>query len=306
LNSPHHISVCIATYRRPERLALLLEDLAAQSVLPREVVVVDNDAEGSARTVVDARRAAGVPYVLLYDIQPKRNIALTRNRTVALATGQWLAFVDDDERAPAAWLQQLIEAAGRYHADGLLGPVVPLIPADAPAWIRRGRLYDFPRMPSGCEVPLNRLRFGNALLSAEVLRSEPGPFDVNYGLTTGEDGDMLARLVRKGARILWCDEAIVEEPVEKARLSLRWLLLRAISGGQEFARKSLKGTYGQLGLAARAQLFARAALQLCAATLLAVLCLPAGRHLAAHWLTRAAANIGKLSILWGWHYREYA
>jgi succinoglycan biosynthesis protein ExoM len=33
---------------------------------------------------------------------------------------------------------------------------------------------------------------------------------------------------------------------------------------------------------------------------------PLGRHRAAQWLTRAAANLGKLSIFWGWHYHEYA
>jgi len=58
------ISVCIATYRRAERLALLLEDLRQQERLPDEVIVVDNDAVGSARSVVRAaarqRRPSGL------------------------------------------------------------------------------------------------------------------------------------------------------------------------------------------------------------------------------------------------------
>ena len=55
-----------------------------------------------------------------------KNISLTRNRTVALASGDWLAFIDDDERAPAAWLEQLAETAERFGADGVLGPVEPV------------------------------------------------------------------------------------------------------------------------------------------------------------------------------------
>src|SRR6188508_2333225 len=39
-----NVSVCIATYRRCERLSALLDDLVKQQVLPTEVIVVDNDA----------------------------------------------------------------------------------------------------------------------------------------------------------------------------------------------------------------------------------------------------------------------
>jgi succinoglycan biosynthesis protein ExoM len=53
-------------------------------------------------------------------------------------------------------------------------------------------------------------------------------------------------------------------------------------------------------------LFVRALVQLVAAAGLALLLLPLGRHHAAHWLTKASANIGKLSIFVGLHYREYA
>jgi succinoglycan biosynthesis protein ExoM len=34
--------------------------------------------------------------------------------------------------------------------------------------------------------------------------------------------------------------------------------------------------------------------------------LPAGRHRAARWLITASANLGKLSVFWGWRYRAYA
>src|SRR6187399_1938962 len=94
------ISVCIPTHLREAQLRLLLQDLTQQELLPHEVVVVDNNAAGSARAVVEAMRAAGCPFELSYCIQPERSIPLTRNMTVTRASGDWLAFVDDDERAP--------------------------------------------------------------------------------------------------------------------------------------------------------------------------------------------------------------
>jgi succinoglycan biosynthesis protein ExoM len=300
------VSVCIATYRRTERLRAVLEDLARQSRLPDQVVVVDNDLAGSARPSIEQLRASGVPFVIVYDVQPERNIAMTRNRTVMLADGDWLAFIDDDERAPEGWLQQLLDAAAAYAADGILAPVEPRLPSDAPHWIRRGRFYDFARQRSGEPVPLNRMRFGNVLLRGNPLRAEPGPFDTSYGLSTGEDGDLLVRLARKGLRIIWCDEAIVWEPIESKRLSLRWLLVRALSGGQEFARQTVNGKYRPINWIGRVAFFCRALLQLLVAAGLAALSWPGGRHRAARWLITASANLGKLSVFWGWRYRAYA
>src|SRR5262249_26848679 len=160
----------------------------------------------------------------------ERNIARTRNLTVSLAKGEWLAFIDDDERASPTWLQNLLEAARQHGADGVLSPVEPRLPDEAPGWIRRGRFYDVPHQPEGARVPLNCMRFGNVLLRGELLRREPGPFDERYRLATGEDGDLLVRLTHKGANIVWSERAPVYEPVEAQRLSLRWLMRRAFSG----------------------------------------------------------------------------
>jgi succinoglycan biosynthesis protein ExoM len=300
------VTLCIATYRRADRLGALLEDLTLQSHLPDEVVIVDNDAEGSARAVVQSRIAKGLPFPIRYDIQPLKNISLTRNRTVALATGEWVAFIDDDERAPVSWLAQLIEAAQQFQADGVLGPVEPIVPLTAPAWIRRGRFYSYYRMVSGTVIPPSMLRFGNVLLRGSWLKSIPGPFDPAYGLTGGEDGDMLSRLALRGARLVWCDEAIVHEPVEVSRLSLGWLMRRSLSGGQDFAKHSLEGRYGQMSRPARVLFFLQALLQALIAAALSLLSLPAGRHHAARWLTKLSANLGKLTVFFGWRYREYA
>jgi succinoglycan biosynthesis protein ExoM len=299
-----NISVCIATHRRPQRLAALLEDLARQRCLPQEVVVVDNDAGAGARAVVQHAVAAGAPFPIRYGIQAQKNISLTRNRSIALAQGDWLAFIDDDERAPPGWLEDLARTADQFDADGVLGPVQPVLPSAAPAWLRRGRFYHWARMDTGTVVPPNLLRFGNVLLRRELLDAQQ--FNPAFGLTGGEDGDLLTRLVQRGAHVIWCDQAVVNEPIEMARLSLRWLLLRSLRGGQDYARHALAGRYGPATVARRVQLFLRALLQMLAAVVLALLSLPLGRHRSAQWLAKACANLGKLSAFLGWHYREYA
>src|SRR4029077_5961344 len=204
------VSICIPTYQRNERLRLLLDDLLQQSRLPDQVVVVDNHSGSGAKPIVEAYKARA-PFPVVYDVQPQPNIALTRNRTVELATGEWMAFIDDDERAPKEWLQELLRAVEVLRADGVLAPVEPQVPATAPAWIRRGSFYDFAHQPEGAEVPYECMRFGNVLLRGDLLRGEPGPFDPGHELMAGEDTDLLVRLARKGARIVWSEKAPVYE-----------------------------------------------------------------------------------------------
>lgn len=300
------VSVCIATFKRPQQLARLLDDLRQQQRLPDEVVVVDNDPAESARRVVAARQDCGTPYDLVYALQPQQNISLTRNRSVELARGDWLAFVDDDERAPPQWLALLLNCAQGHTADGVLGPVIPKLPPRTPRWVQRGRFHEWARMRTGTVVPANRLRFGNVLLSRQLLRHQHGPFDPALGLTGGEDGDLLNRLRLDKARLVWCDEAHVEEPVDPSRLRFRWLWMRALRGGQDYASHFLRGRYGPTTPSRSAVFFLRALLQLLLSGVLAVGTCVAGRHRGAHWLFRAAANLGKLSILVGLHHQEYA
>jgi succinoglycan biosynthesis protein ExoM len=287
-------------------LAALLQDLAIQELLPTDVVVIDNDAAGSARSVVDGFRDRGCPFALTYAIQPERSIPLTRNMTVELATGDWLAFVDDDERAPREWLRLLIECASTFSADGVLAPVEPRLPESAAEWIRRGRFYDWPRQVTGTPVLREHLRFGNLLLRGEAVRRLPGPFDPQFALSAGEDVDMLIRLVAQGARLVWCDEAAVWEPVVPSRLSLRWLLLRAYSGGQAFGLIRISGRLGRMNALMRLALLFRWSIQLVAALLIAAILRPFGRHRCAAWLIKAWANAGKLTAFSGRRYSAYA
>jgi succinoglycan biosynthesis protein ExoM len=79
------ISICVCTYRRPRQLEQLLQCLdrqATKGLFNFSIVVVDNDAQESARSVVElwARRSS-VP--IAYGVEPRQNIALARNASVA-------------------------------------------------------------------------------------------------------------------------------------------------------------------------------------------------------------------------------
>ena len=298
------VSVCICTYRRPQRLALLLGDLARQTRLPDEVVVVDNDAAGSARATVESLTET-LPFALRYSIQPQKNISLTRNQAMKTARGDWLAMLDDDERAPAHWLATMLVCASRFDAGMVIAPVVCEVPDSAPEWIKQGNFYAQPRYATGTVIRNNVIGLGNVLLDAKHIADMPVPCDPAYGLTGGEDLDFIARLEAKGCKLVWCDDAVVTEEVEPSRLDAGWILRRAKRGGQTFAHLTLAGRYGELGVLDKAMFFARSGVQVVMALLLALLMLPLGRHRAFHWLGKAVGNAAKFSALWGAHHKEY-
>lgn len=302
------VTVCLCTYRRPELLAALLHDLGRQSRLPDAVVVVDNDAAGSACSVIGQGRAA-LPFALHYAVEPEQNIALARNRALALAFAEarsdWLAFLDDDEQVGADWLLRLLATAAETRADGVLAPVFGVLPPEAPAWLHRGRFHaQRGRRPTGSAIPRESLCINNALIRSESLCAMPRLFDARYGLTGGEDTDLMNRLADTGVLLRWCDEAIATERVTPERQRLGWLLRRALRGGQDYAHFSRIGRYGCQQSPARIVL--TAGLKLVIALLLALLLLPLGRHRGIAWLLKASANLGKISAMLGYRYREYA
>ena len=98
-----HVTVCICTFRRPTLLKRLLEKLQTQITNDQftfSITVCDNDAEQSAASVVSAAREnSGIEIICC--CEPRKNIALARNKALKHVRGDLVAFIDDDE-FPAA------------------------------------------------------------------------------------------------------------------------------------------------------------------------------------------------------------
>ncbi len=86
------VSVVIATYKRDGFLAEALASLANQTLPVHEVVVVDDGGSGSARQVVERFGPR-----FRYFWQPNGGMQSARNYGVQESTGDWIAFLDDDD-----------------------------------------------------------------------------------------------------------------------------------------------------------------------------------------------------------------
>jgi glycosyltransferase involved in cell wall biosynthesis len=226
-----HVSVCICTYQRPLLLRRLLDALRhqdADGLLTFSIVVADNDAGASSCEVV-SEFAAASPIPVVYCVEPRQNIALARNRAVGHTTGDFVAFIDDDEFPTASWLRTLFEAYRKYGVDGVLGPVKPHFDEAPPQWIVRGRFYDRPSYPTGFVIDWRKGRTGNVLLKRSLFDGLEQPFRPEF--LTGEDQDFFRRMIAKGHVFVWCHEAIAYEVVPPVRWQRRFLLKRALLRG---------------------------------------------------------------------------
>ncbi|HWE39408.1 MAG TPA: glycosyltransferase [Isosphaeraceae bacterium] len=206
------VTVVVPTFRRPDLLARCLEALARQDVGPSsfEVVVADDEASHATRSLVEglARRFPA----------PSRYVAVTgphgpaaaRNAGWRAATGEVIAFTDDDCVPEPCWLRAGLAALAGGAAAAAGRVVVPL--PEPPT--------DYQRNESGLE----RAEFvtANCLVRRDVLESLGG-FDERFSAAWREDSDLHFALLAAGHSIVAAPLAVVVHPVRPARwgVSLR-------------------------------------------------------------------------------------
>ena len=162
-----------------------------------------------------------------YAIEPEQGISFARNRSVSMASGELIAFIDDDETAGGEWLADLYKELMRTAADAVLGPVLPEYPEGTPQWIIRSRYFERPRQSSGTVVQAENTRTSNALVrTAWLRRRTPCCFLPEFAHSGGGDHDFFKWMIAEGGRIVWCDTASVFEIVTRDRQRLSWMLER--------------------------------------------------------------------------------
>lgn len=226
-----HIAVCVCTYKRPALLMRLLMALNRQEtggLFTYSIVVADNDEAKSAEATVSEMRQVST-VLIKYCVEPRRNIALARNKVVENAEGDYIALIDDDEFPESAWLLTLFKKCNEYNVDGVLGPVKRHFDEAPPLWFKKSRIYDRPVHSTGKLVDWKDARTGNVLLKRRVIAGGAVPFRPQF--RAGEDQDFFRRKAEEGCVFIWSAEAIVSETIPPARWKRRYILRKAMLQG---------------------------------------------------------------------------
>jgi len=233
------LSIVIPTYKRPDALRRAMASVREERVygLDIEIVIADNDPEGSAKDTA-AELAADYETPVIYTHVPEPGVSNARNGALTVATGRYILFLDDDMEALAPWAQSMIDAANRFDAALVFGPVKAVMPeAGNPVYEYMQPLFS--RKFSKEDGLIDRgIGSGNCLIDRESLTLPSPPFNPELNKTGGEDDHLFRQLEHQGVRIAWTNAAKTYEHVPAHRANLRYVWRRNFAFGQAPTQES--------------------------------------------------------------------
>lgn len=205
------ISVIVCSRDRADQLERCLQAFEQADAPPGswELLVVDNGSTDHTSEVVRAR-SRGTRLPLEYLVEDAPGLSRARNRGLAAAAGDLVAFTDDDCRVSPTWLQAIVRVFARDPNLMVLGGRVDLAdPLDSPVSIR-----PFPDALRISEMHhiMARLMGCNMAFRHDVFR-KIGLFDPKLGAGTligsSEDLDMFYRALKAGMTLRYEPEVHV-------------------------------------------------------------------------------------------------
>jgi glycosyltransferase involved in cell wall biosynthesis len=204
------VHVVLPTLGRPHCVADMLDDLAAQSIRPRSVAIVEQitDLSGASDLATVVQRAW--PFDIRHHVVHWVGACRARNLGMTASDADWTLLFDDDVRLPQDFIRYMTSVAEGYGVD-----VVTAFVAE-PGTDTQADARKAPALASSLA--------GGACLVARPRLETVGGFDERLEHGWGEDTDFGIRLRRGGATILRAPG----EPV---------VHLRAAVGGFRFVRR---------------------------------------------------------------------
>ena len=205
------VSVVIVTYNRPDYVATCLDHLALQTAAPHEIIVVDSSPDTRTRDLLVDR-----PVAYLRNEAGLGTMATSRAIGARHATGDVVAFIDDDAFAEPEWLEFL----AKPYADPAVGavggrsrnnqPDEENIGLDEIGTFRPdGTLTGNFAADPGHDVDVDHLQGCNMSFRRSVLAEIGGIHDHYPGTCLREESDISLRVRAAGHRIVYTPRAVV-------------------------------------------------------------------------------------------------
>lgn len=109
------VSIIIPIYNPGEALRRCLDSAAGQTYRDIEILLVNDGSTDSSASI--CREYAARDSRFVYIEQPNAGVSAARNRGLAAARGEYLAFIDSDDYAEPDYIGCMVEALARSAAD---------------------------------------------------------------------------------------------------------------------------------------------------------------------------------------------
>ena len=247
------LSLIIATYNRAEQLMVTLSSVAEQSADSAlwECIVVDNNSKDDTRQRVTAFKESYSHLNIEYVHEPIQGLSAARNAGGERAHGDIVAFIDDDERIVAEFVEAYIELFDNYgDAMAAGGKIIAEYPTGRPTWMSRYTEQPIANpMDFGKEIrlfPKGRIPGGGNMAMRREVFTTIGLFNTSLGRTGkrligGEESDLFERMQSAGMRCYYVPRAVMYHIIPQEKLSDTYLERLAYNIGiSQYRRATLR------------------------------------------------------------------
>lgn len=208
------VSVIIPAYNAAGFVARAIESALAQTHPPLEILVIDDGSKDATSEVV----ARFAPPVRLLR-QTNGGPAAARNHGAREARGEWLAFLDADDR----WLPEKLERQLAQARD----PDIALVYSRPPTDLGHGGRI-IPPVADFATLWRRNFLITSAVMVRRAVFERHGGFDEERALIGVEDYNLWLRLASAGERLVLCpEEHVIYSPAPGSLTSQVERFLRA-------------------------------------------------------------------------------
>jgi GT2 family glycosyltransferase len=199
-------SIVVPTHARLGQLAACLSALAQLNYSRDEfeVIVVD---DGSPLLPMEIVHRFADQMAVRLIAQTRAGPAAARNAGAANATGDYLAFTDDDCTPDPNWLHALAAALKSWPDIGVGGQTINALPEN-PYSAASQSLVDYLYQQWNTDSAPRFFTSNNFAVPAAGF-NDIGGFDPRFPFAAGEDRDLCDRWLARGFRLAYAPEAIV-------------------------------------------------------------------------------------------------
>ncbi len=230
------VIICAYTLDRWAEIQAAVESVRRQTIQPREIIlVVDHNA------TLFTRLTPAMPDVIVTENRSDRGLSGARNTGLARASGDIVAFLDDDGVADRDWLKYLVADYADPAVAGVGGLSLPAWEVSRPRWFPAEFSWTVGCSYAGLpESPaqVRNLMGGNASFRREAF-AVAGLFDTRIGRSAAkrplgcEETELCIRLRQRspGSVFLFDSRAVVQHAVPAARCRFSYFRARCFAEG---------------------------------------------------------------------------
>lgn len=226
------LTVIIATYNRASSLARTLDSLLSQTLGRElwELIVVDNNStDDTAVRIAEFIEKNGTRINVRTFLETEQGISPARNRGFKEGTGDYFAFLDDDELPAPDWAETYVGFFDAHPGVAQAGgKMIPLYEYETPKWLSKyTEILLSGLMDKGDrERPFRKgeYPFGGNIAFRRSTIEKYGMFSSQLGRTGkkllgGEEKDYAYRLQVAGETIWYLPQSRIDHVIPRERLT---------------------------------------------------------------------------------------